>query len=150
MRFRSRRIGKEHVRQADEVRRLFCVIVQQLFNVAFAKHYGNTIRATVDILTDWLTVWLFHSLTTLLGYIDRLAASVTLCVCPLSKITSHKQPVADCGLLVFTARCYASAVLAMALCPSVCLSVCPSQVGVLLKRLNIGSHKQHHTIPQGV
>jgi len=31
---------------------------------------------------------------------------------------------------------------------SVCLSVCPSQVGVLLKRLNIGSHKQHHTIAQ--
>jgi len=28
--------------------------------------------------------------------------------------------------LVFTARCYASAVLAMALCLSVCLSVCPS------------------------
>jgi len=33
---------------------------------------------------------------------------------------------------------------------SVCLSVCPSQVGVLLKRQNIGSHKQHHTIPQGL
>ena len=33
---------------------------------------------------------------------------------------------------------------------SVCLSVCPSQVGVLLKRLNIGSHKQHHTIAQGL
>ena len=29
-------------------------------------------------------------------------------------------------------------------------SVCLSQVGVLLKRLNIGSRKQHHTIPQGV
>ena len=29
-------------------------------------------------------------------------------------------------------------------------SVCPSQVGVLLKRLNIGSHKQYHTIAQGV
>ena len=27
---------------------------------------------------------------------------------------------------------------------SVCLSVCPSQVGVLLKRLNVGSHKQNH------
>ena len=39
---------------------------------------------------------------------------------------------------IFTARCYASAVLATALCPSVCLS----QVGVLLKRLNVGSHKQ--------
>jgi len=46
----------------------------------------------------------------------------------------------------FTARCYASAVLAMALC----LSVCPSQAGVLLKRLNVGSHKQHHTIVQGL
>jgi len=30
----------------------------------------------------------------------------------------------------------------------VCLSVCLSQVGVLLKRLNVGSHKQHHTIAQ--
>ena len=29
-------------------------------------------------------------------------------------------------------------------------SVRPSQVGVLLKRLNVGSHKQHHTIPQGL
>jgi len=54
----------------------------------------------------------------------------------------------DLEKMVFTARCYASAVLAMGLCPSVCLSVCPSQVGVLLKRLNIGSHKQHHTIAQ--
>jgi len=31
---------------------------------------------------------------------------------------------------------------------SVC--VCLSQVGVLLKRLNIRSHKQHHTIAQGL
>jgi len=46
----------------------------------------------------------------------------------------------------FTARCYASAVLAMALC----LSVRPSQVGVLLKRLNVGLHKQHHMIAQGL
>ena len=49
---------------------------------------------------------------------------------------------------VFTARYYASAVLAMGLCPSV--SVCLSQVGVLLKRRNVGSHKQHHTIPHGL
>ena len=46
---------------------------------------------------------------------------------------------------VFTARCYASAVLAMGLC----LCLCLSQVGVLLKRLNVGSRKQHHTIHQG-
>jgi len=34
---------------------------------------------------------------------------------------------------------------------SVCLSVCVclTQAGVLLKRQNIGSHKQHHTIPPG-
>ena len=32
--------------------------------------------------------------------------------------------------------------------PSVCQYVCPSQVDVLLKRLNLGSHKQHHTIAQ--
>jgi len=56
--------------------------------------------------------------------------------------------------VIFTARCYASAVPAMGLCPclclSVCLSVCLSQAGVLLKRQNVGSHKQHHTIVQGL
>jgi len=54
--------------------------------------------------------------------------------------------------VVFTARCYASAVLAMGLCPSVSVSVCVSlsQAGVLLKRLNVGSHEQHRTIPQGL
>jgi len=52
--------------------------------------------------------------------------------------------------VIFTARCYASAVLAMGLCLSVCLSVRLSQIGVLLKRLNVGSHKQHHTIVQGL
>ena len=33
---------------------------------------------------------------------------------------------------------------------SACMSICPSKVGVLLKRLNVGSHKQHHTIAQGL
>jgi len=51
-----------------------------------------------------------------------------------------------CLYNVFTARCYASAVLAMGLC----LCLCLSQVGVLLKRQNVGSHKQHHTILQGL
>jgi len=36
------------------------------------------------------------------------------------------------------------------MCLSVCLSVRPLQVGVLLKRLNVVSHKQHHTIAQGL
>jgi len=38
----------------------------------------------------------------------------------------------------------------IALCLSVRLSGCPSQVGVLLKLLNIGSQKQQHTTAQGV
>ena len=33
---------------------------------------------------------------------------------------------------------------------SVRLSVRPSQLGVLLRRLNVGSHTQHHTIVQGL
>ena len=40
---------------------------------------------------------------------------------------------------VFTTRRYASAVLAVIVCPSVCLSVCPSQVGVVQRWLNLGS-----------
>jgi len=36
----------------------------------------------------------------------------------------------------------------VSVCLSVRLSVCPSQVGVLLKQLNVESHKQHHAIAQ--
>jgi len=41
----------------------------------------------------------------------------------------------------------------VSVCLSVCVcvsSLCLSQVGVLLKRLNVGSHKQNHTIAQGI
>jgi len=38
----------------------------------------------------------------------------------------------------------------LSVCLSVRLSVCQSQVGVLLKRLNVGSRKQQHTIVQGL
>jgi len=33
---------------------------------------------------------------------------------------------------------------------SICVCVCLTQVGVLLKRLNVGSRKQHRTIAQGI
>ena len=36
--------------------------------------------------------------------------------------------------------------VSVCLCLSVSVCVCLLQVGVLLKRLNVGSHKQHHTI----
>jgi len=53
-------------------------------------------------------------------------------------------------LIIFTERCYASAVLAIGLCLCLSVRLCLSQVGVLLKRQNVGSHKQHLTIPQGL
>ena len=86
--------------------------------------------------------WAHHTMTQ-----NKKGSSVVLCNAPCG-------PLQYLVILIFTARCYASAVLAMTLCLSVCpsvrLSVCPSQVGVLLKWLNRGSHKQHHTIPQGL
>ena len=48
---------------------------------------------------------------------------------------------------VFTARCYASAVLAMALWPSVRLSVRPSQIGVLLKKKRRITQTTPHNSP---
>ena len=50
--------------------------------------------------------------------IEQNYVIVTLCVA--------KFPVHLAEARIFTARCYASAVLAMALCLSVCPSVCPS------------------------
>jgi len=38
----------------------------------------------------------------------------------------------------------------VSVCLSVRPSVRPSQVGVLLKRLNVESYKQHHTTAQGL
>jgi len=51
---------------------------------------------------------------------------------------------------VFTLRRYASAVYAVIVSvdPSVCPSVCLSQITVLQRWLNLGSHKQRHTIAQ--
>jgi len=49
--------------------------------------------------------------------------------------------VHKCSLSFITARCNASAVLRQ--------SVRPSQVGVLLKRLNVGLQRQHRTIAPG-
>jgi len=40
--------------------------------------------------------------------------------------------------------------VSVCVCLSVSVCLCLSQVGVLLKRQNVGSHKQHHTIAQGL
>ena len=40
--------------------------------------------------------------------------------------------------------------MVVCLCLCVCVCVCLSQVGVLLKWLNVGTRKQRHTIAQGL
>ena len=69
----------------------------------------------------WFGVVRGHSRSTAMSPFDRAHA------------TSYSTLIGSMCLscIVFTARCYSSAVLAMALC--LCLSVCSSQVGVLLK-----------------
>jgi len=52
------------------------------------------------------------------------------------------------GMLCIRGTSHGPVSVSVSVC--VCLSVCLSQVGVLLKRLNVGSHKQHHTIAQGL
>ena len=44
----------------------------------------------------------------------------------------------------FTVQYHASTIYAVV----VCLSVCLSQVDVLVKQLNVGSRKQRHTVAQ--
>jgi len=53
-------------------------------------------------------------------------------------------------LHIFTARRYASAVLAVVVCPSVCPSVRLSQAGIVSKRQHIESRKQRRTVAQGI
>ena len=54
--------------------------------------------------------------------------------------------------LVFTARCFRMLCIRGTSHGPVSVSVCVrlSQVGVLLKQLNVGSHKQNHTIAHGL
>jgi len=56
--------------------------------------------------------------------------------------STHVYFAKNIGNSIFTVRCHGP----VSVRPSVCLS----QVGVLLKWLSIGSHKQHHTIAQGL
>jgi len=73
------------------------------------------------------------------GWMVLHSAVLPLCSTHLLKVDDTTGCVAlKCA--VFTARCYACAVLAVGLCP------CLSQVGVLLKRLDLGSHKQQSRI----
>jgi len=64
----------------------------------------------------------------------------------LVQLYSINKPQRRAIKLVFTARRYASAVYAVVVCPSVCLS----QAGAVPKRLNVGSRKPRHTTAEGL
>ena len=65
----------------------------------------------------------------------------------LAVFKTYKSVSHTCIELIFTAQ--AMLVLYMP-CSCVCLSLCLSQVGVLLKWLNIGIRKQRRMIAQGL
>ena len=72
----------------------------------------------------------------------------------LEVVTSGCKVIDLCCLYFITARRYASAVLAVVVCLSVCpsvrLSVCLSQAGIVSKRQHIESRKQRRTVAQGI
>ena len=67
----------------------------------------------------------------------------------LQKVRSRPHQQMDLRY-IFTAQAMLCAVYSMVVCLCVCLCVSLSQVGVLLKWLNIGTHKQRRTIAQGL
>ena len=75
-----------------------------------------------------------------------------VCVCNLWRscqsisMRDHTLVISVAGIMSHHSRARATSHGPVSVRPS----VCPSQVGVLLKQLNVGSHKQHHTIVQGL
>jgi len=92
------------------------------------------------VCVEWagITLPMYDIGLQLLGVRDDSKLMYALCSITHTDATSHSRAKHVCGLLSFTARRYACAVYPMALCPS----VCPSQVGVLSKQLNVSSCKQ--------
>ena len=111
----------------------------------------RTFPGPCHLLKSWLKTMqnclmrrhaLFFSLVSSIRFCECVCASklsvYSLSVQIFINIWIFRSYKCTCSILntianFFTARCYASAVLAMVLC------LCLSQVGVLLKRLNVGS-----------
>ena len=144
---------------------LVCSCVQNIHGVSFFLHTLTTViwRSTsqlelhgcVLLCTSTYRSTSSHDVQRSTAFISRTPINgCVLCIYwwPIIYAALRLSVIRWYWTCLITARCYASAVglLAMALCLPVCLSVRPSQVGVLLKGLNAGSHKQHHTIAQGL
>jgi len=110
-------------------------------------HHGRTFSIHPCPLSFWLTLprrvlsasWCCPSrpCVAFLAFV-HLALFLALSLSPgNSPVSSWCVCMFHINCHIFTARCYASAVPAMGLCPSVCVRL--SQVGVLSKRLNESS-----------
>ena len=106
-----------------------------------ARRYASAVLAVVVCLSACLSVTSWYC--------------IKMATLRIMQTTPHDSPGTLCYTHAQTRRVqqfyrasFALAVYAMVVCLSVCPSVCPSQVGVLLKWLNVGTRKQRHTIAQ--
>ena len=120
--------------------------------VLFCTHFSQQVRRLNRNVTQRYSVGLL--IFSLQSAVCSLrSVSVVFCLLPVSSIAVDVQCVhffkdSSSWFLPRDAvhpRYYEP--VSVSVCPSFCL--CLSQVTVLLKRLNRGSHKQHHTIAQG-
>ena len=122
--------------------------VNNLPTVVKQQHLGLNPRP-LDCKADALPLCHYATQVNMVQYTNAVRACLVL----NWYLAWYTERVKDLFMLFkqfFTAQCRASVVLAMGLCLCLSVCVCLSQVGVLLKRLNTGSHKQHHTIAQGL
>ena len=65
-----------------------------------------------------------------------------------AKCLGQRQRPTERGFCPHGASC--ARVIAMIACLSVCVYACVSHAGIVSKRLNVGSRKQHDAIAQGI
>jgi len=107
-----------------------CLVIVSTVNV-FIVHFTSTSQYNSKCCNYGLTVYVF----------DMRFNVYTLACKELKSLMDsdfNARPIYRAMLCI---RGTSHMALCLSVRPSVCLSVCPSQVGVLLKRLNVGSHK---------
>ena len=134
------------------------------------KKYSTNMPVSTDSCKLCAQPMLIHSFVSRISHTQRAIQKEAMGIwplCPLAlifqcpKLCNHRckhfhlinrwpKYVTYSCLPFFTARRYASAVLAVVVCPSVCLSVCLSQAGIVSKRQHIESSKQRRTVAQGI
>ena len=89
-----------------------------------------------------------------MGFWDDSGISWTICEQPVHRTrqitTATPHHSIFTAMLCIRGTSHGPVSVRLSVCLSVRPSVRPSQVDVLLKRLKVGSHKQHRTIAQGL